>query len=449
LQDGFLEVLGMGKASIRFGAALLLLAFCAAPAASADRDSIELAAARIVGKHGLGVDLTEGTRWVEPLHWAAINDQAESIARIIESGTPVDMRDGHGRTALMVAAAFGNVSAVEALITHGADVRATDTLDGNQALHFAAVAGRTEVARALVDHGAKLDARGPHDETPLHYAGLYGQRKVISFLIANGANPDATDNNGIRPIQYAHRRRQDAAAELLIHLGARPDNLRDAVNAGDPWRVQHFLAHGSDVDERDESWSTPLDLAAATGQVAIAVMLLDAGADIEAADEPAEMHPLHLAALGDHWEMARLLLDRGADLEAGDSQGRSPLALAAAYGNVAVGSELLAAGANPLARDSVYHDTPVHNAVIADSLDMVELLLSRGGDVNARSGNGELPLDYAASKNRLPMIEFLVAHGADPNMTDDAGATPVTYAGHHSGTPAEARAMLRRLGARD
>ena len=66
----------------------------------------------------------------------------------------------------------------------------------------------------------------------------------------------------------------------------------------------------------------------------------------------------------------------------GDSQGRSPLTIAAAYGKVAVASEMLARGANPLAQDSVYHDTPMHYAAIVGSIEMVDLLLTQGVDVN-------------------------------------------------------------------
>jgi len=442
----------MGRASIR-DAAVLLLCLSLTPAAAADRQQpIELAAAaRILGPHGLGVDLDRSARHLDPLHWAAINDQPGTVARLVRAGVPVDMRDGLGRTALMVAAAFGNAAAAKALIANGADPKATDSINHLEPLHFAAVAGRTEIAELLLAHGVGVNVRGPREETPLHYAALYGQRRMIRFLAESGADLDATDLNGIRPAQYAYRRRQDAGAELLLSLGARPDNLRDAVNAGDTRRVQLFLAHGSDVDARDESWSTPLDLAAATGQVAIAVMLLDAGADIEAADEPAEMHPLHLAALGNQPETVRLLIERGADLEAGDSQGRTPLTIAAAYGKVEAAAELLAKGANPVAEDTVYHDTPMHYAAIIGSVDIVDLLLSRGVDVDIRSGhNGESPLMYAVGDGQLRLIAFLIEHGADPNIMDFSGNTPVQCAMQRSAKAGiQIAALLRSLGARD
>ena len=243
----------MERAAIRRGVFVALLLLSPAVAVADENHDLQLAAAhRIVGPHGLTYEESQDTRRVvNPLHWAAITDDAEAVAKLVEGGVPVDLRDSEGRTALMVAAAFGNAAVAETLIAHGADPRAADGPHGNQPLHYAAVAGRTGVAEVLLAHDVAIDARGPQEETPLHYAALYGQRKMISWLFAHGADTDAADDNGVRPLQYAYRRRQDAAAELLVSLGARSDNLHDAVNAGDTARVQYFLAHGSDVDERD------------------------------------------------------------------------------------------------------------------------------------------------------------------------------------------------------
>jgi uncharacterized protein len=398
-------------------------------------------------------DATPGhqTPIIYPLHWAAVIDRASTAELLIEQGIPVDARDGEGRTPLMVAAAFDSVSVARLLLSRGADPLARDMRSGNRPLDFAAAAGKVEVAKLLIAHGAGVATHAWHNgETPLHYAALYGHRKMIAFLVAGGADIDAPDNSGVRPLQYAQMRRQWLAVESLLALGARPDDLGDAVNAGDVARVQQLIAQGNDVNAVYPA-GTPLDLAAATGQTWIAGMLLDAGADLDAASDSGRSHPLHLAALWNRTGVAQLLIDRGADLDVRDGCGRTPLAVAAAYGNVEVAKTLLLAGSDAIARDGIYGDAPIHWATQSGDIEMVRLLLASGADVNARSGHdGESPLHQAASGGRLKMIEFLVANGADPNSRDDLGTTPIAFAKAHA--PAKATGavdLLRRLGGRD
>src|SRR5262249_20712801 len=177
-------------------------------------------------------------------------------------GTPVDARDGEGRTPLMVAAAFDSLSVAKLLLSRGADPLARDARSGNRPLDFAAAAVQVEVAKLLLACGARVETQARHNgETPLHYAALYGHRKMIAFLVAAGADIDALDNSGVRPLQYAQLRRQWLAVESLLGLGARIDDLGDAVNAGDVARVQQLIAQGSDVNGTYRS-ATPLHLAA-------------------------------------------------------------------------------------------------------------------------------------------------------------------------------------------
>lgn len=75
------------------------------------------------------------------------------------SGAPVDSRDGHGQTALMLAAHGGRLKAVECLLRHGANLNITAKY-GFSALMLAIVAGHETVARALVRAGADLTFRG-------------------------------------------------------------------------------------------------------------------------------------------------------------------------------------------------------------------------------------------------------------------------------------------------
>ncbi len=205
------------------------------------------------------------------------------------------------------------------------------------------------MARLLLGRGVDVDLRVDHNgETPLHYAALYGRQKMIRPLAASGADLDATDRSGLTALQYARRRLQQGAVDLLSALGARLDTLHDAVNADDVARVVQLLAGGADVNAQG-LFGTPLHLAAAKGELAIAVILIDRGADLEVPGEPEGAHPLHTAALNGPTRMVELLIDRGAKVDARDEAGRTPLMIAAAFTHTSVARSLLASGADPKA----------------------------------------------------------------------------------------------------
>ena len=86
-----------------------------------------------------------------------------------------------------------------------------------------------------------------------------------------------------------------------------------------------------------------------------------------------------LAALSGHRELVALLLDNGADREARDNgSGATPLYQASAWGRTAV----------------------------------VELLIARGADVNAKNKAGGTPLQAALSNGSADAIRILNDHGA-------------------------------------
>jgi len=62
----------------------------------------------------------------------------EKVLLFIHDGIDVNMRDEHGRTALMVAAEKGYPEIAELLIDYGADVNARDN-HGRDALYYAII----------------------------------------------------------------------------------------------------------------------------------------------------------------------------------------------------------------------------------------------------------------------------------------------------------------------
>ncbi|CAN0896474.1 26S proteasome non-ATPase regulatory subunit 10 [Linum grandiflorum] len=75
---------------------------------------------------------------------------------------------------------------------------------------------------------------------------------------------------------------------------------------------------------------------------------------------------------------------------------------------------------------------PLHSAASIGSAPIVEILLSKGADVNLKNDGGRTALHYAASKGWLKIAEVLIAHGAKLNVKDKAcrlyltvGCTPL------------------------
>jgi len=73
-------------------------------------------------------------------------------------------------------------------------------------------------------------------------------------------------------------------------------------------------------------------------------------------------------------------------------------------------------------------DTLLHFAVREGKKEVVEWLISKGADVNARGIMGFMPLHLAATLNHRDIMDLLIKKGADINAEDNNGKTPLYYA---------------------
>ena len=164
---------------------------------------------------------------------------------------------------------------------------------------------------------------------------------------------------------------------------------------------------------------TAVHLAAAGYRVEIVRLLLDAGADPNAAANHRRSGPLHYAADGyidgPAWEpkrqvqTMRCLLDAGAEINAQDKNGATPLHRAVRTRCAAAVRCLLSAGADPALKNKP-GSTPFHLAVqntgrggsgaaaaVAAQREIIEELLSSGVSPDLRSGSGKTVRDCAQS----------------------------------------------------
>ncbi|KAG0576670.1 hypothetical protein KC19_5G098100 [Ceratodon purpureus] len=103
---------------------------------------------------------------MDPLHACARDGDVEGLAKLVDQGSSINVKDSDGRTPLIWAVDRGNLSAVEILVAKGAEINAKDQ-EGQTALHYATVCDQEEVAKYLFEHGADINIPDNEGNTPL------------------------------------------------------------------------------------------------------------------------------------------------------------------------------------------------------------------------------------------------------------------------------------------
>ena len=294
--------------------------------------------------------------------------------------------------ALHKAAKDGDAHTVTVLLEQGADVN-TKTDKNATPMHWAVEGGSAETAELLLDRGADpnartVDADGRDDKTPLHLAAEAGMDELVKLLLTHGAALNAPDASGYTPLYLA-------------------------VGAGHHNTVRLLLDQGADVDAKTgvcdgEGSFTALHVAA---DIELAKMLLDHGADVNAKATDG-MTPLHVAVMDGTADMVDLLLERGANSEA------------------ALADECEHEFADEFRTDGY---RPLHFAAMKNKTAAARILLSHGAKVDSRNTYGETPLIIAACAGHVEVARVLLEHGANPRARDRAGMSAVDLAGSWEG----------------
>jgi hypothetical protein len=145
-----------------------------------------------------------------------------------------------------------------------------------------------------------------------------------------------------------------------------------------------------------------------------------------------------VAALAErHFELAQVLHRNGSSLEPRNGSGYSPLHSVAYDGDLEMIQVLLEHGVNVNAQ-TTWGSTPLFMASWHNFNDpefrVVRLLLGHGADPNLQPLDGETPLHRASRDGKIEMARLLVGHGVNVKLQDRAGRTPLDIASeqqHH------------------
>lgn len=139
--------------------------------------------------------------------------------------------------------------------------------------------------------------------------------------------------------------------------------------------------------------------------------------------------PLLEASLFGHTASVQLLLEKGADPNAADAGGKTPLQCACSEGHKACAELLLTKGASI---DAGVGKPALHLAIQGWHRDVTQLLLQRGANLTQRSAStpyqGRKALHVAAESGDIEAVQLLLQHGAEVNVLDDVPLTPICYA---------------------
>ncbi|KAI9331031.1 ankyrin repeat-containing domain protein, partial [Zopfochytrium polystomum] len=207
--------------------------------------------------------------------------------------------------------------------------------------------------------------------------------------------------------------------------------LVTAASEGDLAQVARLVGVGKvDPNASDEDGITPLIAAARSGHANVVRHLIASGADVAqpSSDQLTAQTPLHAAALQNDPAVAVALLDAGADPLARDAAGDTPAHVAASHGNPATLRAVVEADADAAAAQNRDLSTPLHLAAQAGSLAACEVMLGRDGvSADARDSAGTTPL-HAASWGEQVCRILLSRPGAAADVLDNEGMTALHLA---------------------
>ncbi|MEC8882674.1 MAG: ankyrin repeat domain-containing protein [Pseudomonadota bacterium] len=298
---------------------------------------------------------------------------------------------------------------------------------GKTALMYAVEAGDSQLVDSLLAADKTLNTLPEFgtDYTPLSRAVVSGNLKIVKRLLQDLDNDKTiqaiSSNQGFQGKNLIEWATENKHTDIIAYLTAistilgtqdftnlskqefnkaLTDKLIKFLDNQDYDRAKILLDLSPDTlaNVKNSTGKTPLMYAAEAGNLDLATLLIQNGADVHATDQTEKTPLMYAAEVGDI-ELATLLIHNGADVNATDQTGNTPLMYAAAADNIDLATLLLHNGAAVDATDQA-GNTPLMISVQADNADMTKTLLNHNADFTIENASGETALDLARSQSQ-------------------------------------------------
>ncbi|KAF4766048.1 hypothetical protein HAV15_010340 [Penicillium sp. str.  len=408
-----------------------------------------------------GVTLPTGKYPTYPIVFAAAGGHSQVVMLLLDSG-------GHGRSdgwdnarscvkialrgALNMALETDQQAVVDLLLSYDVPV------DRATVGHACSVSNPNAVISLLEMLGRRTSEQEEYNNTihALDEAALRGKIELVELVL-----PRAIQSNHFVPTDLAQALQNAVSSEnleivhKLLHYGASSTIQSDCLiqsHLVDPSLTQATPSVAV-VDERRDIVRTPLDrkgninihrevygkalqTAAYDGAEDLVTLLLNSGVNVN--DEGGKYGTaVQAAAAGGHETIVERLISAGANLR---SQGGKPKGLEARdvikqwgtrssseveqlYETIKKRFET-----EPIRKQCGLHGTALQAAAMSGNVNIVDMLVRAGADINDIDSVGQTPLHRAAYYNHLPVAKFLINKGADVEGIDSKGHSPLLLA---------------------
>jgi antitoxin component of RelBE/YafQ-DinJ toxin-antitoxin module len=370
--------------------------------------------------------------WDRLLSCAQKNAASEIHRLITEDHVSANHSNAINQSALHIAALWGNIDAVKALLSNSADVKAQNKITGATPLHSCVQSAkkpamnRVECAKLLIDAGADLYMKDLYGVTPLESLELEIERseldpndeytKAMKELLENAGAVDLT----LIPLLEVDELNVGALAKCLVNGGDGANINIDERHPMSGKTALHIVIDRLFVDEFELVEETKMRSVSD-----VIHLLLSKGADANALPErnipntdPKTFAPLHKVckALFFQYDAIDSLSDDDARTNCLEELCVS----------------LLSNGAKP----STSTVQIMHDASRKGSLHVVKFWIEKlGVDPNTKGRQGLTPLHFAARSGRTEIVKYLITYlsnegsmRVDPSICDDRGKTALDAA---------------------
>ena len=358
----------------------------------------------------------------------------DAVKRLIQQGDYVNAANRNNQTVLYCACKTGRTEVAESLLDIGASVSL-----GAKPLIAAVRNNNYDCVKLLLQHNASINCTNRKRESPMSVALEKYHYSIILLLLQYGAIPSASlsyieiqllkhakvehartiqkliDKNFINltsestflaAFSFAFKRGSVELAERMLSYDSHskieqlyPDAAYYSAKNNWPTVLSELFRKGVDINARTDG-QTPLYVACQEGHEYVVILLLNNGANPNIPNTPSASKycslPLQIAVQRGNTTIFDKLLENGAKF----NQFRQPLLHIACSG-----------------ADEWKNASETGEAIVERVLSIIRLLLQQGVNVNAISDVGDTALYYACTKQQMQVVQILLEAGADVNLT--------------------------------